>query len=51
MMAALPEEVSAPGFLLEIAPTVHGGFAFKLWAELPEVLGLPNHPGWACGLL
>ena len=46
-----PTDGRAPGFLLEIAPTVHGGFAFKLWAELPDVLGLPNHPGWNCGPL
>ncbi len=43
-----PTDGIAPGFLVEIAPTVHGGFAFKFWAELPDGLGLPQHPGWAC---
>ena len=46
-----PTDGSAPGFVVEIAPTVHGGLVFKLWAELPDGLGLPDHPGWNCGPL
>ncbi len=46
-----PTDNLAPGFLVEIAPTVRGGFALKLWAELPDGLGVPNHPTWTCGPL
>ncbi len=46
-----PTDGNASGFLVEIAPSVRGSFAFKLWAELPDGLGLPAHPGWTCGLL
>lgn len=46
-----PTDGVEPGFLLELGPTVRGAFAFKLWAELPDVLGLPGHPEWKCGPL
>jgi len=46
-----PTDGNAPGFLVEIAPTVRGAFTFKLWAELPDGLGLPAHAGWKCGPL
>jgi len=47
----VPSDGNGPGFLIEIAPTVRGGFSFKLWAELPDGLGVPEHPGWSCGPL
>ena len=39
------------GILIELAPTIRGGFSFDLWAEIPDGLGIPSHPTWTCGPL
>jgi len=41
---------SQDGFLVEIHPQSRGSFIFKLWAERPDALGIPNHP-YTCGPL
>ncbi len=46
-----PTDGLGPGFLVEIGPTVRGGFVLRLWAELPDGFGVPNHPTWTCGPL
>jgi len=46
-----PTDGSGDGFLVEIGATVRGAFTFKLWAELPDALGVPGHSGWKCGPL
>ncbi len=46
-----PSDGTHKGFLMELAPTIRGGFSFDLWAELPDGLGMPNHPTWTCGPL
>ncbi len=46
-----PSDGLGPGFAIELAPTIRGGFSFDLWAELPDGLGVPNHPTWRCGPL
>ena len=38
------------GFLVEVHPQSRGSFQFKLWAERPDGLGIPNHP-YTCGPL
>jgi len=41
---------SQDGFLVEVNPQSRGSFQFKLWAERPDVLGIPHHP-YTCGPL
>jgi len=35
---------------VEVNPQSRGSFQFKLWAERPDVLGIPHHP-YTCGPL
>ena len=46
--AWMPSDGIGAGFRIEFAPTIRGGFSFDLWAELPDGLGMPNHPTWTC---
>src|SRR6266571_459423 len=39
------------GFLVEVHPQSRGSFIFKLWAERPDGLGIPDHPTYTCGPL
>src|SRR5439155_1508647 len=39
------------GFLVEVHPQSRGSFIFKLWAERPDALGMPDHPTCTCGPL
>jgi len=39
------------GFLVEVHPQSRGSFIFKLWAERPDALGMPDHPTYTCGPL
>src|SRR5438445_739114 len=39
------------GFLVEVHPQSSGSFIFKLWAERPDGLGIPDHPTYTCGPL
>src|SRR5205809_222466 len=39
------------GFLVEDHPQSRGSFIFKLWAERPDALGMPDHPTYTCGPL
>jgi hypothetical protein len=41
---------SQDGFLVEVHTQSRGSFQFKLWAERPDGLGIPNHP-YTCGPL
>lgn len=47
----IPGDVVGMGFVIELAPTIRGGFEFELWAELPDGLGVPSHPKWTCSPL
>ena len=46
-----PTDGPSAGFVIELAPTIRGGFSLDLWAEIPDGLGIPNHPTWTCGPL
>jgi len=39
------------GFLVEVHLQSRGSFIFKLWAERPDGIGIPDHPTYTCGPL